>query len=192
MIDAIMKFNFLDILIILLAMRICYKAFQMGLAVELFKLLGTIFAVYIALHYYTILSDMLGKMFMPKEMPLEFLDFLIFIILAVGGYLGFVALRSIFYRFMKLEALPQLNQFGGLVLGIIRLFFTVGLLTYILMISSVKYLNEAVKYSVLGSKSVTISTNAYTWLWNNVTSKFSPNEKFNPTVEEVSKRFKAK
>lgn len=192
MLDLIAKFNFLDILIILLAVRIGYKSFQMGLAVELFKLLGTIFALYLALHYYTYLSDLIGRRFIPKEMPLEFLDFIIFILLTVGGYLGFVALRSIFHRYLKLEALPQLNQAGGLILGAVRLFFTVGLLTYILMISSVTYLNSAVKHSVLGSRSVAISVNAYTWIWNNFTSKFSPNEKFNPTVEEVSKKIKTK
>lgn len=192
MINTLMQFNFLDIVIVLIALRICYIAFQMGLAVEFFKLMGIIFGVYVALHYYTSLSDMIGRLVMPKEMPLEFLDFIVFLMLATGGYLGFVVLRSLFYRFIKLEAVPKLNQFGGLILGIIRVFFTVGLLTYTLMISSVKYLNDAVKYSYLGSKSVTISTDAYGWLWNNVVSKFSGNEKFNPTVHEVLKSNKAK
>jgi uncharacterized membrane protein required for colicin V production len=192
MINMIMQFNFLDIVIILITLRICYIAFQTGVAVEFFKLMGIIFGAYVALHYYTSFSDMIGRLVMPKEMPLEFLDFIVFLMLATGGYLGFVVLRSIFYRFIKLEAVPKLNQFGGLILGAIRVFFTVGLLTYTLMISSVKYLNDAVKYSYLGSKSVTISTDAYGWLWNNVVSKFAGNEKFNPTVNEVLKSNKAK
>lgn len=185
MIKTIMQFNFMDIVIILMALRICYIAFQMGVAVEFFKLLGVIFGTYISLHYYTSLSDMISRLVIPKEMPLEFLDFIVFIMLVASGYLGFVILRSLFYRFIKLEAVPKLNQFGGLMLGAMRVFFTVGLLTYTLMISSVQYLNEAVKYSYFGSKSMTISTNAYGWLWNNVISKFSGKEKFNPTVNEV-------
>ncbi len=192
MINAITQFNFLDVIIIIISLRICYIAFQMGLAVEFFKLSGVILATYISLHYYTGLSDIIQRRFIPKEMPLEFMDFLVFIILAAGGYLVFVVLRNIFYRYMKLEASPKISQFGGLILGVARLFFTVGLLIYILMISSVKYLNESVKYSYLGSRSVLISANTYGWLWDNIISKFSPKEKFNPTVTEVLDRFNRK
>jgi len=164
----------------------------MGLAVEFFKLLGVISATYFSLHYYTSLSDLIQRWFIPKEMPLEFMDLLVFIILAVGGYLVFAILRSSFYRFMKLEASPKLSQFGGLILGAARLFFTVGLLIYVLMISGVKYLNQSVKHSYLGSRSILISTNTYGWLWGNIIAKFSPKEKFNPAVTELLERFNRK
>ncbi len=192
MFDVITQFNFIDIIIIILSLRICYISFQMGLPVELFKLLGIIFSTYISLHYYTGLSDLIQGRFLPKEMPLEFLDFLIFIILALGGYLGFVVLRSMFYRFLKLEASPRLSQIGGLILGFARAFFTAGLLVYILMISSVKYLNDSVKYSYLGSRVYSVAPQTYGWIWNNIVSKFSAKEKFNSTVAEVVERFNHK
>lgn len=192
MIGIITQFNFIDIIIIILSIRICYISFQTGLPVELFKFLGVIFTTYISLHYYTSLSDIIGHWFFPKEMPLEFLDFLIFIILALGGYLGFVLLRSMLYRFIKLEAAPRVSQFGGLFLGFARLYLTGGLLIYILMISSVKYLNDSVRYSYLGSRIYSIAPQTYGWLWNNIVSKFSAKEKFNPTVTEVVERFNHK
>lgn len=192
MVNAISQFNFLDVIIVIISLRICYVAFQMGLAVEFFKLSGVILATYLSLHYYTGVSDIIQRRFIPKELPLEFMDFLVFIILAAGGYLLFVVLRNFFYRFMKLEASPKISQFGGLILGLARLFFTVGLLIYILMISNVKYLNESVKYSYLGSRSALISANTYGWLWDSVISKFSPKEKLNPTVSEVLARFNRK
>ncbi len=176
--NAITQFNFLDVIIIIISVRICYIAFKMGLAVEFFKLSGVILATYISLHYYTGLSDIIQRRFILKGISLEFMDFLVFIILAAGGYLAFVFSRSIFYRYMRLEAAPKISQFGGLILGVARLFFTIGLLVYILMISSVTYLNESVKYSYLGSRSVLISTNTY--------------GKFNPTVTEVLDRFNRK
>lgn len=192
MFDAILQFNFIDIIIIILSLRICYISFKMGLPVELFKLLGVIFATYIALHYYTSLSDIIQRSFLPKEMPLEFLDFLVFIVLVLGAYSGFVVLRSMFYRFIKLEASPRLSQFGGLILGLARVFFTTGLLVYILMISSVKYLNDSVKFSYFGSRSYAVAPKIYGWLWGNIVSKFSVKEKFNPTVNEVTERFNRK
>jgi len=192
MINAITQFNFLDVIIIIISARICYIAFKMGLAVEFFKLSGVILVTYISLHYYTGLSDIIQRRFIPKGVSLEFMDFLVFIILAAGGYLAFVFSRSIFYRYMRLEAAPKISQFGGLILGAARLFFTIGLLIYILMISSLKYLNESVKYSYLGSRSVLISTNTYGWLWDSIISKFSPKEKFNPAVTEALDRFNRK
>ncbi len=192
MTNLISQFNFLDILIIIISIRICYIAFQMGLAVEFFKLSGVILATYLSLHYYTGLSDIIQHRFIPKGMPLEFMDLLVFIILAAGGYLLFVILRSSFYRFMKLEASPKISQFGGLILGALRLFFTVGLLIYILMISGIKYLNDSVKYSYLGSRSALISANTYGWLWDSIISKFSSKEKFNPAVSDVLERFNRK
>ncbi|MDD5108678.1 MAG: CvpA family protein [Candidatus Omnitrophica bacterium] len=192
MIDIIKQFNIVDIIIIILALRICYISFQMGLPIELFKFLGIIFTTYISLHYYTSLSDIARRWFLPKEMPLEFLDFLIFIILALGGYLVFVILRNTFYHFIKLEASPRISQFGGLILGFVRAFFTVGLLVYILIISSVKYLNNSVKHSYLGSKVYMVAPQTYGWLWQGIVSKFSSKEKFNSTVTEVTERFNRK
>lgn len=192
MINIIKQFNFIDIIIIILAFRICYVSFQTGLPVEIFKFLGIIFTTYVSLHYYTSLSDIIGHWFLPKEMPLEFLDFLTFIILVLGAYLGFVVLRSILYRFIKLEATPKISKFGGLILGFGRVYFTVGLFIYILMISSVKYLNDSVKCSYLGSRAYSVAPQTYGWLWGSVVSKFSVKEKFNPTVTEAAQRFNRK
>ena len=192
MIDVIGQFNFIDIIIIILSFRICYIAFQTGLPVELFKLLGIIFATYISLHYYAGLSDIIGRWPLPEELPLEFLDFLIFIILAFGGYLGFVVLRSMSYHLIKLEAPPRISRFGGLILGFARVFFTIGLLVYGLMISSIKYLNGSIKYSYFGSRVYSTAPQTYGWLLNSIVSKFSAKEKFNPTVNEAMERFHRK
>ena len=193
------QFNFLDVLILIILFRICYVAVKMGLPVEFFKLLGVLSAIYCSLHYYTKLSDIIRSRFFYRvhspvraDMPLEFLDFLVFLILAGIGYLVFVILRSMFYRFMKMEAVPEINKIGGFILGLIRGYFTIGLLTYILTISSISYLSSSVRYSYLGSKAFFVAPGAYNWFWNNFASKFSPEEKSNTTVYEVMENFKGK
>lgn len=184
--------NFVDIIIIIIALRICYIAAQMGLVIEFFKLAGVLFSTYIALHYYTSLSDVIARFFFSKEMPLEFIDFLVFLILTIAAYLGSIVLRSIFYRYMKLEAVPTINRIGGIALGIIRAYFLIGLSVFILSISSVNYLSSSVKHSHLGSRSFSISPRAYNWIFNSIISKFSTKEKLNPTIEEVSTKFNRK
>jgi uncharacterized membrane protein required for colicin V production len=179
------QLNFLDIFFLIIVFRICYVAVKTGLAIEFFKFSGVLFATYVSLHYYTTLSDIIQRRFFYKYMPLEFMDFLIFLILAGAGYLGFVVLRSIFYHFIKLETVPRISQFGGFIFGLARGFLVIGLLAYILIISSVSYLSSAVKHSYSGVRACSISPGTYDWLWSSVFSKFSPQEKFNPTVTEV-------
>lgn len=191
-IDIISQLNFLDIIILIILFRILYIAIKTGLAIELFKLLGVIFSTYVSLHYYTSISDLIQRRFLPKVAVLEFVDFIIFLVLAALAYLGFVALRSIFYRFMSLEATPKLNKFGGLILGLIRGFFVIGLLVFTLTICSVKYFSQAVERSYLGSRAVVISPRVYGLLWSGVVSKFSGKEKFNATVNEVMEKVEHK
>ena len=191
--SAIQQLNFLDIVILILLFRICYVAVKTGLAIELFKLLGVLFAIYIASHYYTSLSDIVQSRYIPpKTVPLEFVDFITFVILALVCYLGFVLLRSTFYRFMKMEAAPKLNKYGGLILGLARGYFTIGLLVYVLMISSVSYFSSSVKHSYLGSRASSISAETYNWIWESIFSKFSPQEKPNSIVNEVRDNFAKK
>jgi uncharacterized membrane protein required for colicin V production len=190
--ETLAHFNFLDFVIIIVFLRICYIAAKMGLSIEMFKLPGVIFSTYIALHYYTNLSDFLYKQFLPKSMPLEFTDFIVFILLISAGYLGFVGLRSILFRYVQLNAIPKINQILGLILGIFRGFLIIGLISFTLTISTVKYFSNMVKYSYLGSKAVTISPGTYDWLWNNIFSKFSAQEKYNATISETLNRLNQK
>lgn len=185
------QFNFLDIVILIILFRICYIAVAMGLPIEFFKLLGVLCATYLSLHYYTSLSEIIRR-FSSKNMPLEFMSFLIFLILAAAGYLVFVALRSIFYRFMKMKALPKINKIGGFILGLARGFFTIGLVVYALAISSVDYLALSVKHSYLGSRAFSIAPQAYGWLWSSLFSKYSLNEKPNPVVNKLNHSFPGK
>jgi len=186
------KFNFLDFVILIIFFRICYIAVQTGLSIEIFKFLGLFFSSYIALHYYTVVADFIRRDFLPKEMPIDFLDFIMFILLLVVVYLISVGMRVFLSRFVQLDAIPKVNKILGLILGIGRAYLFTGLIAFVLVISSVTYFNSAVKYSYLGSKAFVILPQTYGWLWNNIFSKFSGQEKFNPTVTETMEEFKVK
>ncbi|MFA5198502.1 MAG: CvpA family protein [Candidatus Omnitrophota bacterium] len=192
LLNLLARFDFLDFIVLAVFLRICYISFKTGLSIEIFKLLGALFATYFSLHYYTMISDLIRRRFLPKEMPLEFMDFIIFLLLAILVYFGFIVLRTVLSRFIQLNAIPRLNQAAGLILGIGRGFLVVGLLSYSLAVSSVDYFKGSVKHSYLGSRAVSISPRTYGWLWNNVFSKFSGREKFNSTVNEVMDKFSVK
>lgn len=185
------QFNWLDVFIIITIMRICYVALKSGVPAELFKLLGTIAGVYVGLQYYTQVSDALSRFFpgAKEQAPLEFLDFACFGLLVILSYLIFVLLRKVFYQFVKMEVVSRLNKLGGLVLGIARAYLLTGLIVFALVISTVSYLKESVTGSYLGPRLFRAAPSTYSWLWGNLTSKFTPSEKFNKTVTEIEEGF---
>ncbi|MCX5703618.1 MAG: CvpA family protein [Candidatus Omnitrophica bacterium] len=189
--EIIKRLNWVDLFVIILLFRILYVSLNSGFAAELFKLLGTITAVYISLHYFTFFSDWLvgsAKITISKEsMPLEFMDFISFVILALVGYIFFVGLRAFFCRFIKMEAVPTLNKWGGLVLGIARGFLLASLIIFMLVISTLGYLRNSTLDSYLGSRIYKIAPATYNWIWNSLTSKFMGKEELNKTILEVSR-----
>jgi uncharacterized membrane protein required for colicin V production len=183
------KINWVDIFAVILFIRICFIATKYGFAVELFKLSGVLASLFASLHYYTAISDFVRGRVQNQKAPLEFLDFLSFIILAILAYLLFVLMRSVLYRYLKLEAVSYLNKWGALLLGIFRSFLTLGLIMYMLVISSTSYLKSSVSDSFTGKRLFKIAPDTYAVIWNVFASKFLTAEKFNNTVLEVQGDF---
>lgn len=179
------RFNWVDIFFVILLIRICYVAIKNGFSVELFKLLGTLSAVYLSLHYYIIFPDYIVGRIGAKNIPLEYLTFFSFIALAILGYSIFMLLSKVFSRFIQLEAVPNLNKWGSLILSIIRSFLLVSLILFIFVIAPTGYFRNSVKNSYSGKRLFLIAPATYTWVWDSIMSKFRTQEKFNETILQI-------
>ncbi|MBU1090630.1 MAG: CvpA family protein, partial [Candidatus Omnitrophica bacterium] len=146
-------------------------------------------AVYLSLHYFTTLSDLIQSRFPAQKSPLEFIDFLSFITLSILGYLIFVSIRGIFVRFIKIEAMPNLNSIGGMLFGAARAVLVVSLLSFALAISSVSYLENSVGDSYLAWRLFKAAPVTYSWLWNSLAAKFMPSKESNKIVSDVEGGF---
>jgi uncharacterized membrane protein required for colicin V production len=190
LLNILKQINWVDIFVLILGVRICYIAVKSGFPVELFKLIGTITAIYLSLHYYILLSGYIkGWLSMGDRLPQEFLQFIVFLVLACVGYYAFMVLRSIFYRFLKMEAVSTLNKWGSLILGVARTALLASLIMFMFVISSVSYFNSSVKTSYMGKHLFMVAPDTYSWLWNNFVSKFAAGEKYNDTVTLTSEEF---
>jgi len=185
LLNILKQFNWVDIFFVILLIRICYVAIKNGFPVELFKLLGTLSAVYLSLHYYIIFSDDIVNRIGVKNIPLEYLSFFSFIALAALGYLIFMLLSKVFSRFIQMQAVPNLNKWGSLILSMMRGFLLVSLIIFILFIAPTGYFRNSVNNSYSGKRLFKIAPTTYTWLWNSIMSKFRTQEKFNETILEV-------
>lgn len=183
--NTLKQFNWVDIFAVVILLRVCFVAIKGGFLNELFKTLGTVSAIYLSLHYYTRLSDFIRGLVPFKSIPLEFLDFVFFIVLALTGYLLFVILRQVILKFVNMEPIPKLNKWGGVILGLIRAFLLNSLIIFMLIISTIGYFKKSVVTSFTGEYLYKIAPGVYGTLWNGVASKFMTKEKYNKTIPEV-------
>lgn len=188
----IKQFNWVDIFVVIILFRIGYIAIKNGLPVELFKLLGTLFATFLALHYYTGLADLMSVHLGLRKIPVAFFAFFYFLVLTILGYLIFVFFSNVFCRFIKMEATPKLNKGGGFILGIARGILVVSLVMFILVISSLDYFKNSVKDAYSGKLLFKVAPAIYSGLYNGIVSKFIPATKFNTAVWEVQENLTEK
>jgi len=190
LLNILKQINWVDIGVMLLFVRICITAFKNGFPIELFKFIGTLLAIYLSSHYYIIVSDYIANwLALGKRLPLEFLDFIVFVLIAIGGYSILVLLRSVFGKLLKMEAISTLNKWGSLVLGVARALLLSSLIIFAMFISSVDYLKSSARVSYSGKHLFRVCPDTYSWIWHALTSKFATGEKFNDNITSVNEEF---
>lgn len=183
------KLNWADLLVIFIALRLIFISASRGFVIELFKFIGIIFSLYIALHYYGIFSGFISRRTVGVDIPVRFLDFVMVISLAVASYVIFVFLRNLFCHFVKAEAVPFLSKWGGCFLGALRAVLTGSLVICIFLISDFNYLNESAKKSFFGRQLFYTAFNTYSGIWNSLMYKFFPDQAFNKRLLDLQDSF---
>lgn len=191
MIDILKQFNWLDILLLVFFVRICVIASQKGLSVEIFKVLGTFFCIYLSFHYYSLFANAVYSLPFFKFMSFDLVDFACFLILVFAGYFVFILLRRLFGMLFKMEDTPGLfNKWTGFALGIIRGVLCCSLLVYILFISGSGYLQQSTRNSMFAKPIFNIAAETYHGIWNGLMSKMMPLEKINKSVFAVEESYR--
>jgi uncharacterized membrane protein required for colicin V production len=185
LLETLKQFNWVDIFFVIVLLRACYVAVKNGFPAEFFKLLGVILATYLSLHYYINFSDYINSFTGKRNLPLEYLTFITFLVLVAAGFLLFALLGKLVSRFIHLEAVPVLNKWGSFILAIARSFLFVSLIIFIFVISPGTYFKNSVANSYSGKRLFKIAPATYTCLWDGVMSKFMAQEKFNGSVLKV-------
>lgn len=195
-VEIIRQFNLVDVIFIILFARILYISSKTGFIAEFFKLLGTVVGIYLAAHYFTLATDLMRNRYGVGQkipaIPLDFMDFLSFIILSLFGYLIGYMLREAFTKVVKMEAVPALHRWGGMVVSVARSILLMGLITYALSISTVPYIREKASKSYLGSRCWDMVPDTYNRIWSGFFSKFMRGEKFNKAILEAQQQRETK
>ncbi|MEW6008066.1 MAG: CvpA family protein [Candidatus Omnitrophota bacterium] len=168
-----------DIVIILIIGRCIYIGIKRGLAVEFFKLLGTLLAVFTCLHYYSKLGAFLSK---PEIVPTELGNFVAFIFIwSIFLFFSFI-IREMFLFLIKLQPLAVLDKWGGAFLGGIRSLFLSGMILLILMISQISFFDKGAKTCFFGQYAIPTVTKTYAFVIERLINPFFSSEKINEEI----------
>jgi uncharacterized membrane protein required for colicin V production len=185
--DILKQVNWVDIFFVIILFRTSYVSVNTGLPIEVFKILGTIVAIYLSLHYYSSLASIIHKFIGLDTISVGVSNFISFAALAIFGYMVFLILRNFFSRLVNMEAVTGLNKWIGLALGIARGFLLSSLLIFMFVISGSDYFKASIKDSYSGKFVFKIAPTAYSLIWNSAASKFITWEKANSNVAEAKK-----
>ncbi len=187
------KINWVDIVCAAIFLRVIYVSRKTGIVIELSKLLILIFSTFLSLHYFLTVSDLTRKQVNLEKSPLQFTDFIIFVLLLVFTYAVLSLFRSIIFNLIRpREQAKPTSLFSGLAgvaLSIVRGFLISSLIVFSLYISNISYLTESSQKAHFSKKFFGMSTGIYKGLWENLASKFLSNEKVNSVVFEHEKEF---
>ena len=184
------QFNWVDVFVVILLIRLCYVAVKTGFPVELFKLLGLIFAILLACHNYVGISNFLASnapSAVLGQRTLNILNLFSFVLLATLGYFVFFILRTTCLSLVRMEAISLLNRWGAIILSIFRWSLLTSLLLMTAAISNNGYLNKGLSDSFVRPVLFKPAPKVYVFLWNNLLSRFMDSEGFNSAVGNLER-----
>lgn len=181
--ETLAKFNWIDLLVLLLFLRTCATGSKSGLIAGLFKIAGLVASLYVSLHYFSQAGNYLAGLIPPLGVP--FSNFICFIILAILPYLSVATMRQTVMRLVKVEATSAIDRWGGLLLGFFIGVMMLSTLFIGFYASNVLYLKESVKKSYLGYRIAYANVKAYEFIFNGIVSKFTPNAELNKDIYEA-------
>ncbi len=179
--------NWVDFLVIGLIARMCYIGIKTGVGIEAFKLFNLWLTTVIAFQIYTTpLSDLLNTRV--PALPLDAGDVFVFVSLVTIITLLIRIVRESFFLLVKVEAHSTLDKWGGFAIGLLRGFWISSIVLFVLIISTVGYLETSAKTSLFGRKVIYFAPQVYKGSYLGLTSKFFPQVQLNEEVFKALER----
>lgn len=186
--EILRNFNWIDILMVCIIVRVVYIGFKNGFIIELFKILTIVFAIFITLHYYSRLGYFLSDKFSFIRVSFDVLSFCLLWLLVIGF---FKLIRDGVLLLLKIEAHPLFHKWGGLLLGVFRSVMTCSLLFLLLAVIQSNYIVQISKNSFVRPYLNDLAPDIYRGFYDTLITKFFPGEKLNQKVFKL-KGFESK
>ena len=170
------KINWIDVVMVVIVLRIIFIGLKAGFITEGFKLLGTIFSVFIILHYYLAV----GKLFPEKlNFSKAWIYAISFSLLWILVTFIFKLIRDGLLLIFSIETQKQVDRWGGGVLSSARALIVCGLAFYLFILIGIGSPQRMAKNSISRRCFSEVAAGVYSMIYYGLVSKFFPDEKIN-------------
>ncbi len=176
------NFNWIDIAIVVILVRVVYTGMNSNLLIELFGLISSLFAVFVVSHYYARFADFLHEMVFIPDMVNE--AFAI-IILWLSVHVVFKLITAGWSMVLKVEAHPVFDRWGGFIFSLGRSVLVCGLLFVLFIVAGNDYLRQMSARSWTGKILIDTAPAVYSGIYDGFIVKYFPDEPFNEQVLEL-------
>jgi len=158
--EILSRFNWVDVLVIIIVFRVSYVAFQDGLSHEIFPLVGAIGTAVLTLHYYHKIALLISQNLV--SIPVKIMDFLVFILLIIVIGIIFKLIRVVVDKLIKVTWHPLVEKLGGLFFGVMRASVVASVVLIILALMPIPYLQYSIRdRSLTGMHFLRVAPNIY-------------------------------
>jgi len=175
--DFFKSLNWVDILLVAVCARAIFIGIKTGFIVEFFKSTGLLVAIFISFHYYTLIAGVVAPRVTLFEPML--IQVFVFLTLWLLVTLVFKIVRDGLMMLFSIQANPQLDQWGGACIAILRGLVVCSMTLFALLLtqhaSVVKVAQKSFSRHVVSNLSMGI----YALIEQGIVAKFFPEEAIN-------------
>lgn len=140
--EVFQRINWVDIFIVILLIRTSYIGARTGLSTELFKSIGVLVGLYLAMRFYADLGTLIiSKIALPPELA----DGLSFLILIIISIITLKCVGFLLSKVVKLTFADKVDQWGGFIFGISRGAVLLSLIFMFFGIIQIDYVTKSIE-----------------------------------------------
>ena len=179
----IRSINWIDVLLAALFIRLIFVGVKNGFLSEFFKLLGVVCAVFVSLHYYSYLADLIIR---KTNLVWVYWDLVIFAVLWFAVIIFFKYLREGILILFKVETNHQgFDKYAAGVVAVGRGILIGSLAIFLILLTHYGPLTRmslhSYSYKIAGRAAV----GTYSFLYKNLVGKLYPHEQYNAQAAMV-------
>ena len=173
--------NWIDLLMVVLAVRIVYISAMTGFVTEFMKTAAVLISVLLAFHYYTKIAAVLGH-FVGLTPPL--LEALVFAAIWAFTFIVMKFIRDGIFLIFTVQAISLVDKWGAMAVSIARFALTASMLMFVLVLTDQPYLERMTMSSFSQKYIFLVAPETYQKMMNGFVVKLLPKQKVNPAVME--------
>ncbi len=155
----ITRFNWVDVVAVILFIRMGYVGYRLGLGSELIKLAGAVVGFFVSFYWYQPLGSFLSNWtFLSKEWAAA----IVMIVLVVVGYLLVTRGLRLMEKLIQVSFQAKVSNVGGLIAGLVRAGFVTSVFLVVCQHLPSDYLSASIEErSFTGSRMARVAPAVY-------------------------------